>query len=103
VQSFATARDAKEFLVSKIVAEALREGVPLSEVERKMLYFSETAWSLPDIVEVNEAFDSEYARAEYEEKIANLIREMYANARSNGARGVDDLREEVRILGKEDH
>jgi hypothetical protein len=60
VQRFATARDAKEFLVSRIITESQREGVPLSEVERKMLYFSETAWTLPDIGEVNDAFDREY-------------------------------------------
>ena len=51
---FASAREAKEFLVAKIAEEAQREGVPLSEVERKMLYFTETAWTLPDIMEVNE-------------------------------------------------
>ncbi len=55
--TFDTARDAKEFLVSRIVTEAQREGIPLSEVEREMLYFSETASTLPDIAEVNAAFD----------------------------------------------
>ena len=53
---FARPREAKEFLVARIVAEANKEGVPLSEVERKMLYFSETDWTLPDIDEVSEAF-----------------------------------------------
>jgi hypothetical protein len=43
MRRFATTRDAMEFLVSRIVTEAQREGVPLSETERKMLYFSETA------------------------------------------------------------
>jgi len=46
---FTSAREAKEFLVAKIAEEAQREGVPLSEVERKMLCFSETGWTLPDI------------------------------------------------------
>lgn len=32
----------KEYFVSRIVAEAEREDVSLSEVERKMLSFSET-------------------------------------------------------------
>jgi hypothetical protein len=35
-------REAKEFLISKIVAEAQHENAPLSETERKMLYFTET-------------------------------------------------------------
>jgi hypothetical protein len=73
VPTFASAREAKEFLVEKIVDEAEREGVPLSEVERKMLYFSETGWTLPDIWEVNAAFDRDYDAAAYEDKIAGLI------------------------------
>jgi hypothetical protein len=39
---YAQSRDAKEFLIARIVREAQIEGVPLSEVERKMLYFDET-------------------------------------------------------------
>ena len=48
------AREAKEFLISKIVAEAQRENAPLSETERKMLYFTESGWTLPDIAQVSE-------------------------------------------------
>jgi hypothetical protein len=44
--------DPKEFLVGKINNEAQREGIALSEVERKMLYFSETYSALPDIAEL---------------------------------------------------
>jgi hypothetical protein len=46
---FNSVRDAKEYLVGKIAAEAELEGKPLSEIERKMLYFSETGCTLPDI------------------------------------------------------
>lgn len=70
---FSNAREAKEFLISRLVAEAQRENVSLSEIERKMLYFSETAWTLPDIMEVNNEFDREYDQAEYENKISRLI------------------------------
>src|SRR5690349_23643303 len=63
------AREAKEFLISKIVAEAQREKAPLSEIERKMLYFTESGWTLPDIMQVSEQFDREYDQDEYEKKI----------------------------------
>jgi hypothetical protein len=66
-------REAKEFLISKIVEEAQREKVPLSEVGRKMLYFTESGWTLPDILTVFEDFDREYDQAEYERKIAKLV------------------------------
>ena len=61
---FASGREAKEYLVGRIVDEARREGVPLSEIETKMMYFSETASTLPDILEVNEEFDRDYNQAE---------------------------------------
>jgi len=66
---FASGREAKKYLVERIVEEARREDVPLSEIETKMLYFSETAWTLPDILEVNETFEREYDEVEYEQKV----------------------------------
>lgn len=78
---FGSARDAKEYLVSKIVEEAQREGAPLSEVERKMLYFTENYWTLPDMASVSEAFDREYDRDRYEKKISQLVRKVRVRTR----------------------
>jgi hypothetical protein len=68
-----TPQDAKEFLIGQIVPQAQLDGVGLAAVERKMLYFSEGHWTLPDIMEVNEEFERDYVQEEYEEKIASLI------------------------------
>lgn len=76
VPEFGTERQAKEYLIGRIVAEARREQVPLSEVERKMLYFTESGWTLPNILEVNAEFEREYDNDEYEKKIAGLVREI---------------------------
>ncbi len=103
MQAFTTARETKEFLVSRIVAEAQRENVPLSELERKMLYFSETDWTLPDMAEVNEAFDREYDQEAYEEKIGKLIRNLLASARDNSQEELTSWDEAVQILDREDH
>ena len=98
---FESAREAKEFLIERILCQARRNGVSLSEIEKKMLYFSETDWTLPDMPEINEEFDRHYDQSEYERKIAKLVR---------GARGRQwqegherDWKEAVRVLGKEDH
>ena len=72
MKAFHSGREAKEFLISELVAEAQRENVPLSEVERKMLYFTESGWTLPDMMKVSEDFDRDYDQAEYERKIAKL-------------------------------
>lgn len=57
MSKFSDPRDALEFLIAQIVAEAEFEAFPLSEIERRMLYFSETAWVPPDMVDTAEAFD----------------------------------------------
>jgi hypothetical protein len=83
MQAFHSGHVAKEFLVSKIVAEAQRENVPLSEIERKMLYFTESGWTLPDMMTVSEEFDREHDQDEYERKIAGLITETDKHLRQD--------------------
>jgi hypothetical protein len=103
VQTFANARDAKEFLITKIVWEAQREGMPLSEIERKMLYFSETAWTLPDIMETSDFFDRDYDRSTYEQKIGTLAHKFCAEARKSNRDDFDSWQEAVRTISSEDH
>lgn len=103
MQAFSSGREAKEFLISRIVTEAQQENLVLSEVERKMLYFSETAWTLPDIMTVNEEFDRQYGQDEYEQKIAGLIRKSYKRACKDSAEEYESWRAAIRRLEKEDH
>jgi hypothetical protein len=100
---FSNAHEAKEFLISRIVAEAQRENVPLSEIERKMLYFSETAWTLPDMMEVNDEFDREYDQAEYEKKISHLIRNETKRLHKENPEEFASWISAARKLKKEDH
>jgi hypothetical protein len=73
VTNYRSVKEAKDFLADRIVDQARRENAPLSEIERKMLYFSETDWTLPDMETVSAEFDRDYDRDEYEQKIARLI------------------------------
>lgn len=83
---FSTQREAKEYLVAKIVAESESEGNPLPEIERQMLYFSESDWAPPGMLEVNIEFERTCDTEEYEQKIAALIRKIEArNKEENGA------------------
>lgn len=79
VKKFATDKRALDYLAGRIAAEAEREGSALSEVERKMLYFSETDWTLPEMAEVSAEFDRVYDQNEYERKIAGLIGKVTAS------------------------
>jgi hypothetical protein len=68
-----------------------------------MLYFSETAWTLPDIVEVNDAFDREYDQAEYEKKIGALARNFRDWADNADPSELESWDEAIRAIGAEDH
>jgi hypothetical protein len=103
MNQFSNAREAKEFLVSSIVVEAQRENVPLSEVERKMLYFSETGWTLPNIMEVNDEFERDYDTPTYEKKIARLITAATKRARKQNREEFTKWTDAIRKLNEEDH
>jgi hypothetical protein len=77
-KSINTVREAKDYLAARIADEAKREHIPLSEIERKMLYFSETDWTLPGMLEINAEFERDYDSNEFERKIAGLIRNIEA-------------------------
>ena len=103
MSAFHSGREAKEFLISRIVAEAQRENVPLSEFERKMLYFTESGWTLPDMTAVSEHFDSEYNQNEYEHKIARLIRNAAKHDRKESRGEYDTWWDAIHFLRTEDH
>ena len=77
-RGFPTVRMAMDYLVNRIVDEAKLEGSPLTEAERKMLYFSETDPALRNMPTVSAEFDREYDEAAYEEKITGLVRRIVA-------------------------
>ena len=103
MQTFVTVRDAKEFLIARIISTAQNEGVPLSEVERKMLYFSETVSTLPDMMETSDAFDRDYDQSTYEQKIGTLVHKFCAEARKTNRDDLDSWKEAVRTISPEDH
>jgi hypothetical protein len=103
MKAFHSGREAKEFLISRIVAEAQRENVLLSEVERKMLYFTESGWTLPDMTAVSEDFDSEYDQNKYERKIAGLIRKAAKHDRKESRDEYHTWWAAIRFLQREDH
>lgn len=103
MRQFGNAREAKEFLVSSIVSEASLENVPLSEIERKELFFSETGWTLSDIMRVNEEFERNYDSGEYERKIAHLIRNARTRAERTDCEGGKSWADAIEILSEEDH
>lgn len=100
---FADERQAKEFAIGLIASEAEREGVPLSELERKMLYFSETGWTVPGMAEAAQKFESEYDSRQYEKKIASLIKKLQTRLKSDDPNTLKTWLDALEKLSEGDH
>ena len=94
--------DATEFIVTTLAAEANREGSPLSEIEEKIMYFSETAWTLSNMDAISARFDAEYDQVSYEERIAELIRRYQIRIRSENPDEAAHWEKAVKAVQKED-
>jgi len=103
VKEFATDKQALDYVAGRIAAEAKREGSPLSDVERKMLYFSETDWTLPDMAKVSAEFDRDYNQDEYEQKVVGLIGKITAHHHGNNLNEEENWDEAVARLSEGDH
>jgi hypothetical protein len=77
--NFSNTREAKEFLVARIVEQALREGTPLPVRELQILHFCESEQS-----SVPEQADDTWDDDAYEQKVARLIKNCDRRIRSEG-------------------
>jgi hypothetical protein len=71
-----TAKSAKQFLLSRIEEQALRDACTLSDVEKKMFLFSEATAS-EKMLALAQEFDVTCDDAEYESKISKLLRAAF--------------------------
>jgi hypothetical protein len=71
-----TAKSANQFLLNKLEEQALRDALPLSEVEKKMFLFSEATAS-EKMQALAQEFDATCDDAEYESKISKLLRAAF--------------------------
>jgi hypothetical protein len=96
--------EAKQFLISRVIQEAELENISLTQVERKMLEFTESQQTtIPDIYELNAQFERDYNADEYEAKIAGLLR----RARNHDNQETDGQKQQwadaLTALSREDH
>jgi hypothetical protein len=69
--------EAKDFLVAQTAEQAALERVPLSDLEKRMLYFTESGYVPEDPIKLNEEFEAECDSDEYEAKISKLLHHAY--------------------------
>jgi hypothetical protein len=95
--------EAKDFLVQQTERQAQLESVPLSDLEKRMMYFTESADASEDPIKLNEEFETKYDTAAYESKIAGLLNRAYDRAKQENPTSVRLWDESVRLLRKGDH
>jgi hypothetical protein len=95
--------EAKDFLVRQTAEQAHMEGVPLSELEKRMMYFTESGYVPEDPIALNEEFEAEYDTEEYEAKVHGLMHRAYARVRKENPETARQWKEAIREVAKEDH
>ncbi len=100
---FQNETDAKAFFIEKIIRQAERENVILSDAQRYMLTWSETDPSFIKNMELNAKFESETSQEIFENKICGLIKRMYANDIESDKQIKAKYKSAYNVLKKGDH
>lgn len=96
-------RQAKDFLVNQTAQQAAIDGVPLSELEKRMMYFSESDPTCEDPIALNDEFEAQYSSEEYEPKISGLLKRAHRRIRNESPETRRKWDNAVRTLRKGDH
>ena len=96
-------REAKDFLVTQAAQQAALEGVPLSDLEKRMMYFTESSDAMEDAVKLNEEFESQYNSDEYEQKIKLLLSHAYKRIKKSNPQAVSQWDASIKKLREGDH
>ena len=95
-------REAKDSLVQQVVEQASLERVPFSDVEKRMLYFTENTEISEDLFALNAAFEAEYNTSEYEAKVAKLMLHAYARLKMENPSAARTWDEAIKQLKRGD-
>jgi len=98
-----TVQEAKDFLVAQVVQQAALEGLALSDLEKRMMYFTESDDSCEGPIALNEEFESQYETAKYEPKISRLLHRAYKRVKDESPQSARQWNEAIRELKKGDH
>jgi hypothetical protein len=97
------AREAKDFLVQQTVRQAEIEGVSLSDLERRMMYFTESTDASEDPAQLNQEFEAEFHSDECERKISALLHHAYKRNKDENPEAIREWDRAIRCLRRGDH
>src|SRR5581483_5525574 len=98
------AKASKDFLVAQAAEQASLEHVPLSDLEKRMMYFVENdPSSCPDPLELNDEFEAQYETSEYEIKIGRLLHHAFDRLKAEDPQKLAIWKECIEELSHGDH
>ena len=90
--------------MEQTVEQAALEGVPLADVEKRMMYFTEgDAASCDNPIELNDEFETQCETKEYETKISRLLHHAYKRLKEENPERMRNWDQAIRTLRKGDH
>lgn len=95
--------EAKDFLVQQTAEQAALENVPFSDLEKRMMYFTETDECPENPIALNEAFEAQYDTDEYEAKLSKLMRHAHSRINKENPEAARKWKEAIQQLSKGDH
>lgn len=91
-------------MVQQTAEQAALENVHLSDLEKRMMYFTESdPTSSENPIELNDEFEAKYDTEEYEAKISRLLHHTHERLKDENAENLRKWNEAVRTLRKGDH
>jgi hypothetical protein len=95
--------EAKDFLAQQTERQAHLEGVSFSELEKRMMYFTEGKNAVEDPITLNEEFEAQYETKEYEDKISKLMDHAYKRLKKKDKESAAKWVAAMRTVRKGDH
>ncbi len=95
--------EAKDFLVRQTAEQATIENVPLSDLEKRMMYFTETGECPENAIVLSDAFEAEYDTDQYEAKVSKLMHHAYQRIKKENPEAARQWNEAIEQLSKGDH
>ena len=97
-------KQAKDFLADQAAQQAALDRNPLSDVERRMMYFTESdPASCDNPISLNDEFEEKYDAVEYEEKMSRLLSRAYKRLKDENAGARLQWDEAISTLEQGDH
>lgn len=97
-------KQAKDFLVRQACEQAALENVTLSDVEKRMMYFTETdPPSCQNPIDLNSEFEDQCDTEEYELKMSRLLDDAQKRLKQDDPQKLRDWTEALQTLREGDH